>query len=128
MSDDILTRLRRGYAFLRDQGHFITADACLAAIHEIQNLRAPTDGAEANGWRPIETAPKDGTKVLLRFEPPFNDQLEDGIVTGTCTGDRWWLSSIWASTTAHKTPTHWQPLPPAPARSNPPSPGESDER
>ena len=64
------------------------------------------------GWRPIAEAPKDGTKVLLRFAPPFHDGMENGIVTGVWTGDIWWLSSIWASSSAHTAPTHWHPLPP----------------
>lgn len=68
-------------------------------------------------WQPIETAPKDGTKVLLFFPGPFNDKAENGIVTGQWTGntDRWWLSAIWASSNAHQNPTHWMPLPIPPA-------------
>lgn len=67
-------------------------------------------------WQPIETAPKDGTKVLLFFPGPFNDTLENGIVTGQWTGntESWWLSSIWASSSAHQDPTYWASLPSRP--------------
>ena len=67
-------------------------------------------------WQPIETAPKDGTKLLLKFQGPFSDAAEDGIVTGSWSdySRSWWLSSIWASSGAHKPPTHWMPLPSPP--------------
>lgn len=64
-------------------------------------------GPDANGWRPIDMAPRDGTRVIgfpirwdrttaavIYFKSPF------GFVTAP--GD--WMAS----------PTHWQPLPPAP--------------
>lgn len=38
--DDIVDRLRKAYGFLRDEGHFVSADACLVALTEIQTLRA----------------------------------------------------------------------------------------
>ena len=59
-------------------------------------------------WQPIETAPKDGTTVLLAWP--------SGMVTA---GYRSRYENVgWA--TPHGTysgvyqPTHWQPLPPAP--------------
>ena len=81
-------------------------DLCVLA-RQLLRLR------EAMAWQTIETAPKDGTKVLLSFDPPFHDSLENGFVTGSWVYDVWWLSSIWASTIAHKAPTRWQPLPAA---------------
>jgi len=62
-------------------------------------------------WQPIETAPKDGTDILVAF--PKN--------VGWLQIVRWWekktgfqwvdgytCKRIWNS------PTHWQPLPPPP--------------
>lgn len=69
-------------------------------------------------WQPIETAPKDGTYVLLRFEGPFHDQESPGVAVGRhyASGPRWWLTSIWAATTANAEPTHWAPLPEPPVK------------
>jgi len=70
-----------------------------------------------NGWRDIETAPKDGTRVLLRIgrkNPltfighqgrPWNDDVDE---EGLC-----WLND---DDEEHIGPvTHWRPLPAPPA-------------
>ena len=67
-------------------------------------------------WQPIETVPKDGTKVLLRFDKPFVDTTEDGVTVGVWIADRkyWFLTCVWASTGAHRDPVNWAPLPETP--------------
>lgn len=74
--------------------------------------------AKANEWRPIETAPKDGTYVLLHFPGPFHDSECPGAAVGCFSqlSSKWWLTAIWASTSAHHDPDGWLPLPPPPAR------------
>ncbi len=75
-------------------------------------------------WQPIETAPKDGTEVIL-FHPPENYQ---GIeYPARVTAGSWieWDEtpecdggSIWMSLDGgfrEDTPTHWLPLPKIPA-------------
>lgn len=65
-----------------------------------------------DGWRTIDSAPKDGTEVLVCR--PDGDEWEMRVAYWT--GRRWWLevydnglerSSIYE-------PTHWRPLPPPP--------------
>lgn len=59
-------------------------------------------------WQPIETAPKDGTSVLLWFtraEPQIG-RFRRGHGART---RRWWVGDFWIE------PTHWMPLPPPPA-------------
>lgn len=63
-----------------------------------------------HGWRPIETAPKDGTLVDL--------WVCDGSV-GDRLADCQWLGGKWfwrypTASEVSSTPTHWQPLPPPP--------------
>lgn len=55
-------------------------------------------------WQPIETAPKDGTWVLLY-------DVCDYMVVAVWDYDGWYDL---AEDTAHYHPTHWMPLPPKP--------------
>ena len=58
-------------------------------------------------WRPIETAPKDGTDILLGFEPAIGWQR-----IGKAWGGQW--VSAWNHHPIHDQPTHWMPLPEPP--------------
>lgn len=63
-------------------------------------------------WQPIETAPKDGTDILV-FRPRFDGNYIPQV------GQDWWMRAsytgdCWAKSRADCQPTHWMPLPPAP--------------
>lgn len=67
-------------------------------------------------WQPIESAPKDGTNVLLV-------NCKGNIAAGLWQGDKlnggWWLRGGNKPDTFfnfHHGPTHWMPLPAAPGR------------
>jgi hypothetical protein len=73
---------------------------------------------EQSGWRPIETAPKDGTEVLL-YCP------EQGVARGRWNDCRYasnprpyWTNDaerlFGVSRTRSDQPTHWMPLPAPP--------------
>jgi hypothetical protein len=86
-------------------------------------------GAKGDGWQPIETAPKDGTPVLIaRVEytegkSPEVAEVDVGAYlydAGMNTPDgyepAYWY---WASDNGSiEEPTHWMPLPPAPQPTN----------
>jgi hypothetical protein len=66
-------------------------------------------------WQPIETAPKDGSEVLLLTErgsvfAPCMFQA-----AGVISEDDFWL--VWRAFDFDEVqnPTHWQPLPPPPS-------------
>lgn len=65
-----------------------------------------------NEWRPISTAPTDGTRVLL-FCPDSEPEWQ--VMEG-----RWWQryqswgESVWGESELH--PTDWMPLPAPPSR------------
>ena len=68
-----------------------------------------------NEWQPIATAPKDLTEVLV-YDPDYG-----GVVVAQYemyATRPFWSSDIHDFTTGgHKIePTHWQPLPPPPAK------------
>lgn len=78
-------------------------------------------------WQPMETAPKDGTRILIgwfegkRFRQraawwyPSFDQLDDGSWVGAWVdGDI--VSSGTTSDYRRYEPTHWMPLPAAPTK------------
>ena len=79
-------------------------------------------------WQPIETAPKDGTHVLL-FYPHYKlpvcignyiqtERREHGVVIYQ---KEYWSSRSWLEIGDIPEPTHWMPLP-----SDPPNGGGTD--
>lgn len=70
-----------------------------------------------NTWQPIETAPKNGTTVLL-FTPyrHIDSDPTSGIRTGFwCKYDQLWDRDYSSKRMAKaEAPTHWMPLPSAP--------------
>lgn len=79
-----------------------------------------TKHPEESPWRPIETAPKDGTEVLVMYMSFETQIVHNAFYCADDADDRpgWW--SYDKSETSrvllddHWTPTHWMPLPPAP--------------
>lgn len=81
-------------------------------------------------WRPIESAPKDGTHILLLVPDYDYDEEPKRPLTRVIEG--WWGDDpFWANTenwevatlpshgcdccsTSNQTPTHWMPLPEKP--------------
>ena len=64
-----------------------------------------------NEWKPIETAPKDGTRILLAT----NDYVFEGYwhqYSPHCDG--WWKVSDIENLGNTIYPTHWMPLPEPP--------------
>lgn len=89
------------------------------AIRALKAKSPSSDRAASEGWQPIETAPKDGTKILLcltGYQP----------VVGYLDGERWeyqdcgdfaeedhWFA--WQELTGEWFPDNWMPLPAPPA-------------
>jgi len=77
-------------------------------------------------WQPIETAPKDGTDIIVGFDCAsvwiiHIAWYRDGSPNTGCDGpeDIGWWSYVTNSVgqdmlTGHRTPTHWMPLPAPP--------------
>lgn len=97
----------------------------MTVIDNLPTLLAALDGREA-GWLPIESAPRDGTKVDLWITPP------SGQLTGGGYGrepDCWFSNGKWwrhdeaygddDGCRKVRNATHWRSLPAPPARPQP---------
>ena len=65
-----------------------------------------------NNWQPIETAPKDGTWVMLRGGHDYGDDQIGPAVVAFWDGEGWYYAywdSEWRS--SYEEPTQWMPLP-----------------
>lgn len=81
-------------------------DAALEEAAEIADAVSRHFAGLAEEWRPIETAPKDGTPILL---------YRRGQYTGYYGGaDSGWRFNDPLKTGMWPLPTHWHPLPPPP--------------
>ena len=80
-----------------------------AAAAEITRLRALVTP------QPIETAPKDGTFILLFGDGSHSESDDNLWYPGYYVDDE--RMSCWASTSGlTDSPTHWLPMPPAPVK------------
>jgi hypothetical protein len=85
-------------------------------------LATQPQAPQGGGWQPIETAPKDGTSVLIANDAPGSVHPREGYYVKPAQrfSDEpihlgWWrLAGSCAERIHGRTPTHWQPLPPAP--------------
>ena len=68
-----------------------------------ENSQQTAENERQSGWQPIETAPKDGTRVLLRRE----GMVALGEWRNLFGIDTWWRHGPLGGK-----PTHWHPIPP----------------
>lgn len=112
-----------GYIYSEDTEHHLTEIKRLLKEAEDERAELLKENERlhdlAGGWRPIESAPKDGTLVIIgRHMDGFGFVKGYGRFEGSpgafCSG---WISCGFDAVTgnlglAH--PTHWMPLPPPP--------------
>lgn len=90
-------------------GHPAELDEALAVMAAIRAQSAETPQTPQT-WQPIETAPKDGTPILMRLEGFEWPDVGAWFDAGRNGHDYGW----WQSHTMPVRPTHWQPLPAPP--------------
>jgi len=73
---------------------------------------AGLDAETSAAWRPIETAPKDGTMILASG----TQKADFGAPEGPFLDTVWWEHGLWQDGSLAQRPslTHWMPLPEAP--------------
>ncbi len=80
----------------------------------VLRLLADLEAAEARGWQPIETAPKDGTKFDAWVPDAFGGYRMAGLSFNTRGKLR--QHGLLTEADLPRWPTHWRPLPGPPAR------------
>lgn len=83
-------------------------DACESLIATLTTAIA---AREAEGWQPIETAPKDGTPVVLFYPHRYKGKRGGSISIGCFSGGYWFDTFVLADNDC----THWRPLPSPPS-------------
>lgn len=119
--EDTLDRLLMGKATEGDQllahnsirSSAAEADATYWKSQHTTLLTAYNELLAAKGWLPIESAPKDGTRILVyspQSPPPGIYACYWGV------SEQAWLFDVGLGAYQPRTSaaTHWQPLPPAP--------------
>lgn len=79
----------------------------------LRTIDAAMRGALESKWQPIETAPRDGTNILLWWPDQFHCSLTGHFATKWVNGYGWKVTG-WGDANFETTPTHWQLLPAAP--------------
>lgn len=104
-----IERLREALGRIADDMPGIRAPHRMSAARALAKNTLMFRAGAASEWLPIETAPRDGTRVLVAGDPdnptPMIGWRGDDIVTPGCfdtSYGNWW-------------PTHWRPLPAPPA-------------
>ena len=101
-------------------------DDLAADVPEEEWAKLPKDMAAqasqtTNGWQPIETAPKDGTNVIL-YGSYESKPGEPFVVAGMSWDSEpvgWTNGDCWATEVGDRwVPTHWHPLPCPPEDAN----------
>lgn len=86
-----------------------------AVLTRVESSLASPAGME--GWMPIETAPKDGTWVLLYSPDAVEPQVFQGRFIefeGDPDPAEWYVGDLDQPVVLDADPTHWRPLPAAP--------------
>ena len=112
MTNDLISR-EAAISLLKDQFYEQCPKGSVQRILFANAIEALTNMPSAeSGWRPIETAPKDGPPVLLFAR--CQHATASGIVVGWHLEDRGWIELSFTSPVGI-VPSHWMPLPEFPA-------------
>lgn len=109
-----LDRFRRSAGF---QFGFVMYSG-LEVAKAIDHLCASAEkyGAALREWQPIETAPKDGTYVLLWLSGDgYHGPRNCNITVGVHTDSGWYYIADGAGGKTSDEPSHWMPLPDPPS-------------
>lgn len=105
ISVDRLAQIIRRLDGRHTLGAYEMAEAILAEV----SIPYPPAAQAVDLWQPIETAPKDGTIIIVTGAPELGYTLP--CVVDALYDDGGWLVNQWESPSFAITPTHWMPIP-----------------
>lgn len=109
MTEKLRAALQKMLAVAKEEwGHYPPNTNGQALIAEAEAALASPDMEQRAGWMPIETAPKDGTRVLLAEDGWVGEAQYDTRRKGWWQANTHWTDSYKKQYFA---PTAWQPLP-----------------
>ena len=133
---DLIERLR---SFVVERGKIACGSDIVSAcnnsalsLSDLRALLAALEAAREDGWQPIETAPKDGSEVLVwradcgillaRWTAPIEFMTTAELEAESDGNDDWmeepdWFCADFVSGSrldGMEAPTHWRPLPATP--------------
>ncbi len=114
VSPELIAKLNALASRLTEMGEYEAVDLIDTVVARVTPLCAPPAAEAGDGWRDIETAPKDGRDVLVHTL----HGLRRVAFWDTARGGLW---SLWPGREPAQ-PTHWRPLPAPPAAQDPRQP------
>jgi len=94
--------------------HLCSAHTLLPIIALLREAEA-AQASGGDGWRTMDSAPKDGSKIDLLYPYPRGRQIDCFWISDRPLGPGWY--SKWShSTIPNMQPTHWRYPPPSPER------------
>ena len=112
VSPELIDKLNKLATYLTEQGEYEAVDLIDTVVARLMPA--------GDGWMPIETAPKDGTRVLLMLRGPKPPEMIARWTQAWTSEDDdllEWIND--EEDTIYGTPTHWHPLPAPPAAEDP---------
>lgn len=119
---DAMRRMKKG-----SDGMSMNAIAAFREALTEANAYLERQGKYGEGWQPIETAPRDGTLILVNNIEPYGYRTDEEPMGTARWGTHWIKSGAWMSNgccdgVSNYNPTHWMPLP------NPPTTSQQEAR
>jgi hypothetical protein len=109
-----LSKVQNGYAALSGKYKDMSIREIIEAYEAAKPEQQTSREDELVGWQPIETAPKDGTKIIV-----YRPKADTGYIPHV--GMDYWMktsygSYCWGKSRIDTKPTHWMPFPPSPTK------------
>ena len=109
-SPDLLAVLREAREFVADYLDPDSDPGLVLAQRTLDRIDSALSAHEAQGWRPIAEAPKDGTRIIVTN----GTRVETARWLDNRHGKYAWAGWHFGSLVPAMTPNAWQPLPPPP--------------
>ncbi|MCA7962541.1 hypothetical protein LGM54_06185 [Burkholderia cenocepacia] len=103
--------VRKGLVVRHSSGAWVSVDDMLARFIELLATQQPEPRDEVTGWQPIETAPKDGTPLVM-FARYIHATASIVLVASWLEDYGMWVNQSFSCAPIQQVvPSHWMPRP-----------------